>query len=90
MKVTASYEFDVPDELVKRSIDEKVESCIKADPDIVKVVRCKDCKHRKGVEYIADDKSVKRDIYCELNGDAVDDDWFCADGKRRPEDEEQS
>ena len=97
MKVTATYEFDVSEELVKKSIDEKMEKCIKDDPDIVKVVRCKDCKHRKVAEHIANDKVVEREIFCELDGgdpytygrNANDDDWFCADGERS-EDREKS
>ena len=74
MKVTATYEFDVPDELVKKSIDEK---CIMDDPDIVKVVRCKDCKHRNGGCQYTHGRN------------ADDDDWFCADGERS-EDREES
>ena len=68
MKVTATCEFDVPDELLKKSIDEKVEKCIMDDPDIVKEVRCKDCKHRKAVDYEANGIIVERDIFCELDG----------------------
>lgn len=97
MKVTATYEFDVPEELVKKSIDEKVEKSIKDDPDIVKVVRCKDCKHRQVVEHIANEEVVEREIFCELDGgdpytygrNADDDNWFCADGERS-EDREKS
>lgn len=97
MKVTVSYDFDVPEELLKKSIDEKMEKCIKDDPDIVKVVRCKDCKHRKVVNYKANDIVYERDIFCELDGgdpynygrDATNGDWFCADGERS-EDREKS
>lgn len=59
----------------------------------VKVVRCKDCKHRKGTFHA--DRRRKEGGYwiywCELDtGDpfslgrnAEDDNWFCADGERR-------
>lgn len=97
MKMTATYEFDVPEELVKKSIDEKVEKSIKDDPDTVKVVRCKDCKHRKARDYKVNDIVIERDIFCEMDGsilnmygrNANDNNWFCADGERS-EDREKS
>lgn len=61
--------------------------------DVVKVVRCKYCKHRKGTFHT--DRRRKEGGYwiywCkldtgdpfELGRNAEDDNWFCADGKRR-------
>ena len=63
--------------------------------DVVPVVRCKECKYRKGAFHT--DRRRKEGGYwlywCELDtGDpfelgrnAEDDDWFCADGERREE-----
>lgn len=45
-------------------------------PDLVAVVRCKDCKHKEK------DGISEGFHYCDLNGLQVTDDWFCADGKR--------
>ena len=45
-------------------------------PDLVAVVRCKDCKHKEK------DGISEGFHYCDLNGVQVTDDWFCADGKR--------
>lgn len=39
-------------------------------PDVVKVVRCKDCKH-----YMT--------IHCTCDGCCISDDWYCADGERK-------
>ncbi len=63
--------------------------------DYVKVVRCKDCKHRKGA-FHTDRRRTEGGYYiywCELDtGDpfelgrnAEDDNWFCADGERKEE-----
>ena len=85
------------EEIKEKTRDDFLKVC-KADetPEIVKVVRCKDCKHRKGMEYEANGKVVERYIFCELDGgdphtdsrNADDGDWFCADGERREEREE--
>ena len=48
--------------------------------DAVPVVRCKDCKHR----WIDLDEG-KRICLLERSRRADDDEWFCADGKRRNE-----
>lgn len=48
--------------------------------DAVEVVRCKDCKHR----YI-DGENVRYNV-CDLNHNKVQgDDWYCADGERKPD-----
>jgi hypothetical protein len=41
------------------------------------VVRCKDCKH-----YMT--------IHCTCDGCCISDDWFCADGERREENESKT
>lgn len=51
--------------------------------DVAKVVRCKDCKYR----YLDEDFGLKckfdsYDPY-EANRKADDDNWYCADGKRK-------
>lgn len=44
--------------------------------DIVKVIRCKDCKHHEDEE--------NGMVYCEsVIGGWADEDWFCADGERK-------
>ena len=61
--------------------------------DVVRVVRCKDCKHRIVNEHYGKKGYFKLKAYCELDtGDifelareAENDDWFCADGERRTE-----
>jgi len=65
--------------------------------DVVQVVRCKECKYRKGAFHT--DRRRKEGGYwlywCELDtGDpfelgrnAEDDNWFCADGERRDDEE---
>lgn len=49
--------------------------------DVVPVVRCKDCKYKEDEE--------PGMIYCQNQiGGWVREDFFCADGERRAEDEE--
>ena len=44
--------------------------------DIVKVIRCKDCKYKE-----AEENGM---AYCSIpTGGWVDEDWFCADGERK-------
>ena len=40
------------------------------DVDVVEVVRCKDCKY-----YMT--------IHCTCDGCCISDDWYCADGERK-------
>ena len=50
--------------------------------DTVPIVRCDECKHRD-----VDGDNVRFNV-CELNHNKVQsDDWFCADGERKEEDE---
>lgn len=59
--------------------------------DMVEVVRCRDCKHRIVNEHYGEKGYLKLKAMCELDrGDpfelgryAEEDDWFCADGKRK-------
>lgn len=59
--------------------------------DVVEVVRCRDCKHRIVNEHYGEKGYMKLKAMCELDtGDpfelgryAEEDDWFCADGKRK-------
>lgn len=61
--------------------------------DVVEVVRCKDCKHRRVNEHYGEKGYLRIKAMCELDtGDpfelsrcASDDDWFCADGERKDE-----
>lgn len=61
--------------------------------DVVEVVRCKDCKHRRLNEHYGEKGYLRIKAMCELDtGDpfelsrcAEDDDWFCADGERKEE-----
>lgn len=46
------------------------------DPDQVKVVRCRDCKHSKRM------CQPWNDLICDKHGGANLPDWFCADGER--------
>ena len=44
--------------------------------DIVKVIRCKDCKYKE-----AEENGM---VYCSIPIDGwVSEDWFCADGERK-------
>lgn len=48
----------------------------------IEIVRCRECKHR-----FVDGENVRFNV-CELNHNKVQsDDWFCADGERRCENE---
>jgi len=50
-------------------------------PELVVVVRCKDCKFRQNrVSRIIDGKECN---LCEMVKDYKPADWFCADGKRK-------
>lgn len=40
MKARVTFELDIPKEAIKKSVDE----ALKENPDLVLVVRCKDCK----------------------------------------------
>lgn len=59
--------------------------------EFIKVVRCKDCKHRIVNEHYGEKGYFKVKATCELDtGDifslgrcAEDDNWFCADGERK-------
>lgn len=59
--------------------------------NVVEVVRCKDCKHRRLNEHYGEKGYLRIKAMCELDtGDpfelsrcAEDDDWFCADGERK-------
>ena len=56
---------------------------IERKDDLVRVVRCKDCKRHEDEE--------NGMVYCpNIVGGWVKDDWFCADGERRGDDENQS
>ena len=61
---------DVPENYEWALEDAVYNSCTNKKADIVKVVRCKDCKH-----YMT--------IHCTCDGCCISDDWFCADGERR-------
>ena len=66
-------------ELTGAEIREVIDSQPTIQPEIV---RCKDCKHR----YV-DGGNVRYNA-CELNHNKVQsDDWFCADGERRENNE---
>ena len=52
-------------------------------PDLVEVVRCKDCIFSKRDMVVhPDPKILNKDRWCELYG-RKSPDWFCADGERR-------
>lgn len=59
--------------------------------DVVKVVRCRECKHRIVNENYGKRGYMKLKAMCDLDTNdcfqlgrcAEDDDWFCADGERK-------
>lgn len=52
--------------------------------DIVTVVRCKDCEISKLEKVFKNVPTSTETVrWCELINRYVDDDWFCADGKRK-------
>ena len=61
--------------------------------DVIEVIRCKDCKHRRVNEHYEEKGYLRSKAMCELDtGDpfelsrcAENDDWFCADGERKDE-----
>lgn len=55
----------------------EIESFKDAFKDIVRVVRCKDCKHRE------ESVSPSWEAWCNRLHCGCDLDWFCADGERR-------
>lgn len=81
--ITVPIKIDLPENWVDLIIER-----IKQDDDWAVVVRCKDCVHRiRNEHWNGSPHDIK--AWCALdNGDlmarnADDDDWFCADGKRR-------
>lgn len=68
--------------LVRLSHDVGNPTEIKAEyepnPDVVPVVRCKDCKGGMFARLV--DGTLC--YYCDLNSRLVDKDWFCADGEK--------
>ena len=58
------------------TLDEILRALPPTEPDVVKVVRCKACKHHEDEEPGA--------VYCpDRVGGWVSEDFFCADGRRR-------
>lgn len=51
--------------------------------DVVEVVRCKDCVHHHTNE------SKPMYVWCEMVDGLLSQNWFCADGERRTDDELQ-
>lgn len=78
-------------ESVAKSLTESVELVRKLQSPHVKIVRCKDCKHRRLNEHYEEKGYLRIKAICELDtGDpfelsrcAENDDWFCADGERK-------
>jgi len=64
---------------------------LKTGQSYVKIVRCKDCKHRILNEHYGEKGYSKLKAICEydtgdpfeLGRNAEDDDWFCADAERK-------
>lgn len=78
-------------ESVAKSLTESVELVRKLQSPHMKIVRCKDCKHRRLNEHYGEKGYLRIKAICELDtGDpfelsrcAENDDWFCADGERK-------
>lgn len=83
-------------EKIKKDADAIIEAICKdidlaPTVDAVKVVRCRDCKHRVVNENYGKKGYFDLKAYCKLDtGDifelgrhAEDDDWFCRDGKEK-------
>ena len=51
--------------------------------DIVKVVRCKDCKYSVITLRCDTDGNRHEQMFCRLHGEDISNDWFCADGEMR-------
>ncbi len=65
------------DKLAQAVVKMCIEEVKKLKPvDAVPVVRCKDCRH-----YMT--------IHCTCDGCCISDDWYCADGERRTDNEEE-
>ena len=73
--------IEVPDRFGKWLIPEKVNCEIKGE-----LVRCKHCKN----VVVYDDNEVICDHIDSNGNDKHSIDWFCADGKRREENESQT
>ena len=57
------------------------------DRDLVRVVRCKDCKHRySAVSNMTIDGNETWRHECLINRIQIRLDWYCADGERRTDD----
>ena len=61
-------------------LEEKLRLLEYGDQDIIKVTRCKDCKHAKEWSFY---RNSDRTILCALRDEATKPDWFCADGEMR-------
>ena len=59
---------------IEKAREDSKDSWIMEDEDVVRVVRCKDCKSYK------DGK-----CFFTMRRHGLHDDWFCADGERRSE-----
>ena len=78
MKATITYELDI----LKEEIIKSVDKALKENPNLVLVVRCKDCKYAKKSQTVLgvpDYSCLKTDITC------LDADDFCSYGEREDE-----
>lgn len=74
----AEYIFEIGEALY----NEKTGEAVMKPTYKGEIVRCRECKHR-----FIDGENVRFNV-CELNHNKVQsDDWFCADGERRDDDE---
>lgn len=81
---TELWDWKTVDGIKSSTVLKQTISDIKNMPsaDVVEVVRCKDCKHRRQVD---DTWFYCEEIYSNMSGlhKRVDDDFYCKDGERK-------
>ena len=73
----AGHRLVVEVEFDKEKFENMIDAYKAAHPDLIDVVRCRDCIHR--------DRYECNHISLGQTQLGVRDDWYCADGKRRTE-----
>lgn len=93
IEVLKMYQYGIPCDFPPHSFDlndETVETLLAVldeldSGDFVRVVRCSDCKHNRGV---ANDMWGNPAVMCDSDIDYKPFDWYCANGERSGHDED--
>ena len=81
MKVTCTYDFDIPDGMVEAAIDKKISAMIAEGRDFEEVVRCANCKNYVKINDQGGECLIHR--YCDGSCQTVSGKEFCSRGERK-------